>query len=97
MIVEFEAELWQWDARPGESWIFVSLPEEPSEEIRELTAGTRRGFGAVKVRAQIGATIWKTSIFPGSDGPYVLPVKRAVRTAQRLEIGDRANVSVELI
>ncbi|MEU7871463.1 DUF1905 domain-containing protein [Dactylosporangium sp. NPDC049140] len=97
MIVEFEAELWEWDARPGESWVFVSLPPEPSEEIRELTTGTRRGFGSVRVRAQIGTTAWRTSIFPGSDGAYVLPLKKAVRTARRLSIGDRATVTIELV
>ena len=97
MIVEFEGRLWEWDARPGENWIFVSLPEDASEEIRELSAGTRRGFGSVRVRAQIGSTIWTTSIFPGSGGPYVLPLKKAVRTAQRLGVGDNAAVSVQLL
>jgi hypothetical protein len=97
VIVEFEARLWEWDARRGDSWIFVSLPGEVSEEIRELSAGTRRGFGSLRVRAQIGSTTWKTSIFPGSDGPYVLPLKRAVRTAQSLGPGDTAAVTVELL
>ncbi|WP_433073241.1 DUF1905 domain-containing protein [Dactylosporangium sp. CA-052675] len=97
MIVAFEAELWEWDARRGDSWVFVSLPVEPSEEIRELTAGTRRGFGSVRVRARIGTTAWRTSIFPSGDGPYVLPLKRAVRTAQGLGVGDTAAVTVELL
>lgn len=97
VIVDFEARLWEWDARRGDTWVFVSLPEDASEEIRELSAGTRRGFGSLRVRARIGATTWQTSIFPGSDGPYVLPVKRAVRTAQHLDVGDVAAVAVELL
>ncbi|MER7279299.1 DUF1905 domain-containing protein [Dactylosporangium sp. NPDC000244] len=97
MIVEFEAELWAWDAKRGDAWVFVSLPDEPSEDIRELTAGTRRGFGSLRVQVRIGATTWKTSIFPSADGPYVLPLKRAVRTALRLEAGDTAAVTVELL
>jgi hypothetical protein len=96
VIVEFEARLWQWDARQGDSWIFVSLPEDVSEHLRELSAGTRRGFGSLRVRAQIGATSWKTSIFPGKDA-YVLPLKRAVRTAQHLELDDVAAVTVEVL
>jgi hypothetical protein len=96
MIVEFEARLWQWDARQGDSWIFVSLPEDVSEEIRELSAGTRRGFGSLRVRARIGSTTWQTSIFPGTDA-YALPLKRAVRVAQRLEVDDVATVTVELL
>jgi hypothetical protein len=62
-----------------------------------LFGGGRGGFGWVGGRARIGATAWQTSIFPGSDGPYVLPLKRAVRTAQGLGAGDVAAVSVELL
>jgi hypothetical protein len=98
MIVEFEAELWQWDARRADSWIFVSVPAELSEDIRELSRGPRRGFGSVRVRARIGDSSWTTSIFPESArGCYVLPLKRAVRRAEQLEAGDIATVTVELI
>jgi hypothetical protein len=94
----FEAELWEWDARRTESWTFVSLPADASEEIRDFAAGPRRGFGAVRVRARVGATTWRTSIFPDSGrGGYVLPVKRAVRQAEGLEIGGTLTVTVELI
>ena len=98
MIVVFDAALWIWDARRDDSWTFVTLPVEASEEIRELTAGPRRGFGAVRVRARVGGTSWTTSIFPGSGGgPYVLPVKRAVRRAEDLDVGDVAAVTVEVL
>jgi hypothetical protein len=97
--VEFEAELWVWDARRTETWTFVSLPGDVSEEIRDLAdAGPPRGFGSVRVRATIGATSWKTSIFPDSARKaYVLPVKRAVRKAEGLEPGDTATVTVEVL
>ncbi|MDP9795187.1 hypothetical protein J2S43_003699 [Catenuloplanes nepalensis] len=97
MIVEFEAPLWEWDARQ-ESWTFVSLPEDASEDIRHLTDGLRRGFGAVKVRAVIGRSEWSTSIFPDSKrGAYVLPVKRAVREKNGLATGDVTAVTVEIL
>lgn len=97
VVFEFDAELWIWEARRTDSWTFVSLPVEASEEIRELTGGPRRGFGAVRVRVVVGGSIWKTSIFPGDGGRYVLPVKRAVRRAEAIEAGDTATVSVELV
>ncbi|MEU4744670.1 DUF1905 domain-containing protein [Actinosynnema sp. NPDC023658] len=98
MVVEFEAELWLWDARKNESWTFVSLPVEASEEIRDLTAGPRRGFGAVRVRVVLGASVWSTSIFPDSGrGSYVLPVKRAVRKAEGIDVGDVVKVNVEVV
>jgi Domain of unknown function (DUF1905) len=95
--VAFDAELWLWDARRTQGWTFVSLPVSQSEEIRDLAGGLRRGFGSVRVRATIGSSTWTTSIFPASQAGYVLPVKRPVRAAEGLDVGDVATVTVELI
>jgi hypothetical protein len=99
MVITFEAELWLWDARRGESWTFVSLPVQESEDVRELVGGgVRRGFGSLRVRATVGASSWTTSIFPDATrGAYVLPVKRAIRQAEGLDVGDVTTVTVELI
>ena len=96
MIFLFEAQVWVWDARTTDVWTFVSLPVEESAEIREFAGGIPRGFGSVKVTATIGSTTWRTSIFPSKDGSYVLPLKKAVRTAEGLAIDDVATVKVEL-
>lgn len=97
MKVVFDAELWLWDARRTQTWTFVSLPAGESEEIRDLADGLRRGFGSVRVRATIGNSSWTTSIFPASQAGYALPVKRSVRVAQALDVGDTTRVTVELI
>jgi hypothetical protein len=98
VVVVFDAELWIWDARRVDSWTFVSLPADASEVIRDLAGGRRRGFGSLRVRATVGGSRWTTSIFPDSkrDG-YVLPIKRDVRTAEGLDAGDIATMTVELI
>ena len=58
----------------------------------------RRGFGAVRVRVTVGATSWSTSIFPDSTrGSYVLPVKKAVRTAEGIREGDDVDVRLEVV
>jgi hypothetical protein len=98
VVVTFDAELWQWDARRDESWLFVSLPAEASEEIRERTGGPRRGFGSVRVRVTVGDSRWSTSIFPDrARGCYVLPIKRAIRKAEVLDVGDSTTLTVELV
>jgi hypothetical protein len=48
----------------------------------------------IPVRARIGDTEWKTSLFP-KDGGYIVPVKDAVRRPERLEVGQV--VAVRLI
>lgn len=98
MVVVFEAELWIWDARRADSWTFVTLPAEASEDIRDRSGGARRGFCSVRVRVTVGASTWTTSIFPDSRrGSYVLPIKRAIRNAEYLDAGDTTTVTVELI
>lgn len=98
VVVVFDAEVWMWDARRADSWTFVSLPAEASEEIRDLAAGPRRGFGSLRVRVTVGGSTWTTSIFPDSvRSRYVLPIKRAVRKAEDLDVGDIATVTVEPI
>ncbi|MFI6604819.1 DUF1905 domain-containing protein [Nonomuraea sp. NPDC050536] len=96
--MEFDGELWIWDARRDDSWTFVSLPVEDSEEIQDLVGGLRHGFGSVRVRVTIGRSNWRTSIFPDKGrGCYALPIKRAVREAEGLSAGDVASVTVELL
>jgi hypothetical protein len=99
VVVTFDSELWLWDARRNDSWTFLTVPVAESEEIRELAGhGLRRGFGSVRVRVTLGGSTWTTSIFPdGARSAYVLPIKRTVRRAERLEAGDTATVTIELI
>ncbi|MFD0275187.1 DUF1905 domain-containing protein [Kitasatospora sp. NPDC127111] len=98
LVFTFDGELWIWDARRADSWTFVSMPAEASEEVRDVPGGPRRGFGSRRVRVTIGGSTWLTSIFPDSArGCYVLPVKRAVRKAEALDVGDIVTVTVELL
>lgn len=98
MIVDFDAELWVWDARRADTWTFVTLPAEAADDIRARAVEPRRGFGSVRVRVTVGGSTWTTSIFPDAkSGSYVLPIKRAVRTAEDLDVGDAATVTVQLI
>ena len=93
---EFTAELWRWAAR-AEEWVFVRLPDDASADIADVPR-PRAGFGAVKVAVTIGGSRWRTSIFPErTGGAYVLPVKKAVRTAERIEVGDVVRVGVETV
>lgn len=93
----FTAPLWIWDASGDGSWHFVTVPEAAADEIWAITeGGPRRGFGSVRVEASLGPCTWRTSIFP-SNGSYVLPVKKAVRTQADVEEGDDVDVALTLV
>ena len=93
---EFAAPLWRYPGVDG--WYFVSLPARISADVTDVAAGIRRGFGSVRVAVTVGGSSWQTSIFPDSKtGTYVLPVKKAVRAAERLEAGDNVRARLELM
>ena len=92
---EFAAPLWRYPGADG--WHFVSLPPEISMDITDISTGIRRGFGSVRVAVTVGSTSWRTSIFPDSKtGVYLLPVKKAVRVAERLEVGDQVKGQLQI-
>lgn len=95
MTYEFDAPLWRWSART-ETWTFVSLPPEVSDEILDVAGPAARGFGSLRVEVTAGPIVWRTSIFPGDSG-YVLPVKRAVRTANAADVGDVLHVVLTVL
>lgn len=95
MLLKFEAELFPWDAKP--SVVFVALPEDHSDAIDQAVSLTG-GFGSVKVKVQLGDSEWSTSLFPSKElETYVLPLKAAVRKKEKLEVGDVASVTIELV
>jgi hypothetical protein len=90
----FRGELWHYPEEAG--WHFITLPQDLADEIGDEAAPFRKGFGSVKVTASIAGNSWSTSIFPDSkSGSYLLPVKKAIRTAAGIRDGD--DVDVELV
>lgn len=92
----FSSELWEHDS-PG-AWCFVDLPEDDADDIEELTRHRTRGFGSVRVEVTVGATTWRTSLFPDAKRrTYVLPVKKAVRAAEGWAIGAERELELRVL
>lgn len=96
MHFSFEGEVFRW--KSNEAFFLVSVPQEFSEEIHEISEGLTNGFGSLKVEATIGSFTWRTSIFPESKtGLFDLPLKAAVRKANGLDVGSIASVELEVL
>jgi hypothetical protein len=92
----FESKVWVWSGT--QSWFFATLPQDMSDEIKELTQGLTNGFGSVRVDARIGDTFWRTSIFPDSKiGAFMLPLKAEVRKKNNLVEGSATTIELELV
>ena len=83
---DFEAEVWLW--KSDAAWHFLTVPEDVTDEIEDMPMN-RGGFGSVRVEVTIGSSTWETSIFPSKDvGSFILPLKKPVRVAEGLGVGD---------
>ena len=93
MIVEFEAELISW--RGPAPFVFAPTPPEISETILTVSKHVTYGWGVIPATVRIGQCTFTTSLFP-REGCYLVPVKVAVQRTERLNVGDRVAMSLEL-
>jgi hypothetical protein len=94
----FTGKCWLWQGKG--TWHFITLPQDKSEEIKFFSDhhfGKRRGWGSVRVSANVGGTAWETSIFPSSNlDAYILPLKAEVRKKQKISANDDVQVSLQI-
>ncbi len=91
--LRFSGELYHW--RGPAPFHFIRVPEAESAAIKDVSSLVTYGWGVVPVKARIRGTDWATSLFP-KDGGYLVPVKDAVRRAERLDLGDVVPVRLTL-
>ena len=95
MAFSFSGEVWIYSGEGA--WYFVTMPLELADEIQARTAGIRRGFGSVRVKATIGKSTWSTSLFRDSkSGSYILPLKKEIRLKEKFGDGDIVKVEFTL-
>jgi hypothetical protein len=83
--------VWLWQGSDGApakgSWYFLTIDGDAASAIRAHATGAA-AWGSVPVEATIGATIWRTSLFPSkAHAGWLLPLKAAVRKAERITEG----------
>ena len=93
MSLEFKGEIWHW--RGPAPFYFVTVPEEECGILKDVSKVVTYGWGMIPVKARIGETEWKTSLFPKA-GRYLVPLKDSVRKAEGLAEGDNVTVRLEV-
>jgi Domain of unknown function (DUF1905) len=93
MNLEFDAALWYW--RGPAPYYFAVVPEDHCRALKAASKLVTYGWGMIPVRARIGETEWKTSLFP-KDGGYLVPIKDKVRKALQLEEGHEVTLCLEV-
>ena len=99
-MITVDAPVWLWNAGQGSGrWHVLTIPAKQALEIRMEAgaSGIRRGFGSVRVEAEINGVAWRTSVFPHKDGGYILPIKSDVRKRAGIAAGDEVTVALTLL
>ncbi len=89
--LEFSGIIWYW--RGPSPFHFLTVPEAQSQELKAILSLVSYGWGMIPVQAQIGKTVFTTSLFH-KDGLYVLPLKDSVRKAECIDEGDQVTAHI---
>jgi len=94
MQLEFDGAVWYW--RGPAPFYFVTVPEPECAQIAGVSVGVSYGWGMIPVSASVGSTRFTTSLWP-KDGGYIVPIKAAVRRAERIDIDDVVSVVLSVV
>ena len=64
--IEFAAEIWYW--RGPAPWFFITVPEEDCAYFEAESDFVTYGWGMIPVQAEIGDSVWDTSISRRTGG-----------------------------
>lgn len=93
--ITFEAALWRYQGAQA-AWFFVTLPKAAGDELHFRGRRRKAAWGSIPVGVTVGATLWKTSVFPDrKTGSFLLPIKADVRRAESLIEGEAVSVELE--
>ncbi|WP_353808891.1 DUF1905 domain-containing protein [Agromyces sp. SYSU T00194] len=93
MDLSFRGDLWYW--RGPAPFHFVTVPRDEAEAIREVAPAVTYGWGMIPATVRVGASEWATALWP-KDGGYIVPIKKWVQEAERLDIDDVVAVRLRI-
>lgn len=90
---EFNAMPWKYVGPAG--WVFVSLPDQMSKEIRNTFKNEEAGWGRLKAIVKLGNTEWQTAIwFDTKMNTYLLPLKSEIRKKEKIDLDEILHLTI---
>lgn len=93
MELRFDGDVIEW--RGPAPFVFVRVPAEESDEIHDVSRELTYGWGCIPVGVRLGGSHWTTALMP-KDGLYLVPLRKAFREAERVDVGDVVPISLTL-
>lgn len=89
----FSDRPWRYEGKG--TWVFVSLPQDLSSEIRGYFQHEEEGWGRLKCTAEIGKSEWQTAIwFDTKLSRYILPLKTDIRRREKISLDEQVQVNI---
>jgi hypothetical protein len=82
---KIEGEVQVFSQKGG--WIYVCVPKRITIELSHLA-----DRGLIPITAQVGDSIWDTSLLPMGDGTHFIALNAKVRKAEGVEVGKSIKV-----
>ena len=93
MDLRFRGDVWFW--KGPSPFHFMTVPVDEADAIADVSQLVTYGWGMVPVTGRIGDTSFSTSLWPKGGG-YIVPIKKAVQTAESITVGDVVVVELHL-
>jgi hypothetical protein len=93
MELTFDGTVIEW--RGPAPFVFVRVPDEESEEIHAVANELTYGWGCIPVGVRVGGSEWTTALMP-KDGAYLVPLRKAFREAEGIDVDDVVRVTLSL-
>ena len=90
---EFESEVVEW--RGPAPYYFAKTPKEITEKIESSSGYLSYGWGCIPARVTIGKTTITTALIP-REGSYFVPLKKALREIEDVQVTSILKIRLEL-
>jgi hypothetical protein len=91
--VNFASEVIYW--RGPSPFYFLRVPEAQATAITNISKQVSYGWGVIPCDVKIGIIEFYTALFP-KDGSYLVPLKKSVREAAAIDLGERVEVNIRI-
>ena len=93
LVITFTAEVIYW--RGPSPFYFLRVPEKDAIAINNISKQVSYGWGVIPSDINIGSIEFYTALIT-KDGSYLVPLKKAVREATKIDLGSRVKVKIRI-
>ncbi len=93
LVVSFTAEVIYW--RGPSPFFFLRVPDVDATAINNISRKVSYGWGVIPSDVIIGSIEFYTALIP-KDGSYLVPLKKVVREATKIDLGSKVKVEIRI-